>query len=152
MLFALGSSSVAAKNQLAGHPSPYLNLHGNDPVYWNDWIPGLLDQANQSNRLIFVSIGYFSCHWCHVMQRESYQNPAIAKTLNQNFISVKVDRELHPDLDRILIDFVETTRGVAGWPLNVFLTPEGYPLTGFTYQPPENFHSLLNNLTHEWQA
>ncbi|MEM7562658.1 MAG: DUF255 domain-containing protein, partial [Pseudomonadota bacterium] len=129
-----------------------LNLHGNDPVYWNDWSAGVLDQAKQSKRPIFVSIGYFSCHWCHVMQRESYQNPAIAKTLNKNFISVKVDRELHPDLDRILIDFVETTRGVAGWPLNVFLTPEGYPLTGFTYQPPENFHSLLNNLTREWQA
>ncbi len=152
LAFTLGGSGVAhAANQLAGHPSPYLALHANDPVGWQSWQANVFAQARASNRLVLVSVGYFSCHWCHVMQRESYQDPQVAALLNQHFISVKVDRELEPDLDQRLLDFVKQVRGAAGWPLNVILTPEGYPLTGFTYLPRDNFLHLLERLDVEWQ-
>ncbi len=120
------SLAAVGGNQLAGHASPYLAMHGQDPVQWQDWGPEVLRRARSENRLILISSGYFACHWCHVMQRESYQNAAVAELLNRHFIPVKLDRELHPALDAHLIDFVERTRGQAGWPLNVFLTPEGY--------------------------
>ncbi len=137
-------------NQLAGHDSPYLAMHGQDPVNWQDWSADVLEQAQQQHKLLFVSIGYFSCHWCHVMQRESYSDPQVAKILNAQFISVKVDRELNPALDAYLIDFVQRTRGSAGWPLNVFLTPEGHPLVGMTYLPKERFITLLRELQQQW--
>jgi uncharacterized protein YyaL (SSP411 family) len=142
---------ATASNQLVGHPSPYLALHAEDPVDWRSWNADVFDDAKADNRLVFVSVGYFSCHWCHVMQQESYQDAGIAKILNDKYIAVKVDRELDPDLDRRLIDFVETTRGSAGWPLNVFLTPEGYPVTGFTYLPRDDFARVLEGLDKEWQ-
>ena len=140
------------ENTLLDHPSPYLALHGNDPVDWQSWNKDVFDAAKESGRLVLVSIGYFSCHWCHVMQRESYQNDQVAEALNGQYISVKIDRELRPDLDQRLIEFVESIRGSAGWPLNVFLTPEGYPVTGFTYLPRENFLSVLNQLDQQWRA
>ena len=105
----------------------------------------------QEDKLLFVSSGYFSCHWCHVMQRESFSNPEVAAILNKHFIPVKVDRELNPALDAKLIDFVERTRGYAGWPLNVFITPDGYPLIGLVYMPQEDFKAMLLKLTAEWQ-
>ena len=145
----LGSAQAA--NELAGHPSPYLALHGEDPVHWKSWDSRVFAEAKASKRLVFVSIGYFSCHWCHVMQQESYQDESVAEVLNQHYISVKVDRELEPELDQQLIDFVEKIRGAAGWPLNVFLTPEGYPVTGFTYLPRDNFVSVLQQLAQQWQ-
>ena len=141
---------LMASNQLGGHDSPYLAMHGDDPVDWQSWTADALAQAKKENKLVFVSIGYFSCHWCHVMQRESYRNEKIAKQLNDNFISVKVDRELNPALDAYLIDFVTRTRGSAGWPLNVFLTPEGHPLVGLTYLPAERFMALLQDLQSKW--
>lgn len=142
---------LMAGNQLGGHDSPYLAMHGDDPVDWQSWTADVLALAKKENKLVFVSIGYFSCHWCHVMQRESYSNKKIAKILNENFISVKVDRELNPALDAYLIDFVTRTRGSAGWPLNVFLTPEGHPLVGLTYLPAERFMALLQDLQNKWQ-
>jgi len=147
----LASGFAAAANQLAGHPSPYLALHAGDPVDWQTWQPGIFEAARADNRLILVSIGYFSCHWCHVMQQQSYQHVATAEFLNQHYISVKVDRELDPDLDQRLIEFVEQIRGAAGWPLNVLLTPDGYPLTGFTYLPRDDFLRVLQHLDKEWQ-
>ena len=108
-------------NQLKGHGSPYLAMHGDDPVQWQEWNEQTIKKAQEQNKLLFVSSGYFSCHWCHVMQRESYKNKDTAKLLNDNFIPVKVDRELNASLDSRLIDFVEKTRGYAGWPLNVLL-------------------------------
>ncbi len=137
-------------NALQAHPSPYLAMHGNDPVHWQEWGDAVFEQARKQNKLVFVSIGYFACHWCHVMQRESYQNQKIAKFLNQHFISVKVDRELRPALDAKLIEFVERTRGHSGWPLNVFITPQGYPLVGIIYLPPNDFMELLVNLNERW--
>jgi len=147
----LAPGFAAATNQLAGHPSPYLALHGGDPVDWQTWHSGVFEQARAENRLVLVSVGYFSCHWCHVMQQQSYQHLPTAEFLNQHYISIKVDRELDPDLDQRLIEFVEQIRGSAGWPLNVFLTPDGYPLTGFTYLPRDDFLRVLQKLNKEWQ-
>lgn len=138
-------------NQLANHSSPYLAMHGKDPVHWQEWNEKSLALARRANKLIFVSSGYFSCHWCHVMHRESYQNKTIAEFLNREFIPVKVDRELDPALDARLIEFVERTRGHAGWPLNVFVTPEGYPVAGLTYAPPASFLKILQRMNLRWK-
>ncbi len=139
-------------NQLQNHSSPYLALHGNDPVNWMEWGKPALDKAKKENKLLFVSIGYFACHWCHVMQRESYADKGIAQQLNKNYISIKVDRELNPVLDKRLIEFVQVTNGTAGWPLNVFITPDGYPLVGATYMPREHFSNVLKQLDEKWKT
>lgn len=140
-----------SKNTLKNHPSSYLALHGTDPVAWQEWNAITVARARKEGKLIYVSSGYFSCHWCHVMQRESYKNPEVANILNKYFIPVKVDREINSALDSHLIDFVERTQGQAGWPLNVFITPDGYPLVGMTYVPTENFVAILNNLKARWK-
>jgi uncharacterized protein YyaL (SSP411 family) len=146
----IGNVQAAGENKLKNHPSPYLAMHGTDPVHWQVWDKSVFQRARQENKLVFVSIGYFACHWCHVMQRESFQNPETAKILNRDFIPVKVDRELQPALDARLIEFVERTRGYAGWPLNVFITPEGYPLLGIVYLPVKDFSELLVNMQQAW--
>ncbi len=143
--------AVPMTNQLKGNPSAYLAMHGNDPVAWQEWNEATLARARAENKLLFVSIGYFSCHWCHVMQRESYSDAKVAGLLNQGFIPVKVDRELLPALDAYLIDFVQRTQGHAGWPLNVFLTPDGNPVVGMVYIPTQQFRSLLAQLTELWK-
>lgn len=152
LILALACPGWALTNQLAQHPSPYLAMHGQDPVAWQDWSEAVLRRARAENKPIFLSSGYFACHWCHVMQQESYQDPAIARQLNEAFIPVKIDRELHPALDAHLIAFVERTQGHAGWPLNVFLTPEGYPLVGLTYAPKEDFAALLQRVANKWRG
>jgi uncharacterized protein YyaL (SSP411 family) len=138
-------------NALAGHPSPYLAMHGDDPVAWHTWGRETVEEARREGKLLFVSSGYFACHWCHVMQAESYRDPEVAAFLNRYFVPVKVDRELQPALDAYLIDFVERTVGVAGWPLNVFLTPEGHPLVGTTYLPRDRFLDYLRRLHETWE-
>ena len=150
-LILLFNYTLLHANELAGHPSPYLALHGNNPVNWHAWNEAALSKARKENKLILVSVGYFACHWCHVMQRESFSNQDIAKALNQSFVSIKVDRELNPVLDERLMDFIQATRGRGGWPLNVFLTPDGYPLTAMTYAPPESFAKVLKNLQSRWK-
>ncbi|MFV1993764.1 MAG: thioredoxin domain-containing protein, partial [Acidiferrobacterales bacterium] len=137
-------------NQLKNHTSPYLALHGEDPVAWQDWSENAVTLARKQNKLLYLSIGYFSCHWCHVMQQESYRNPKIAAFLNKHFIPVKIDRELEPALDARMIEFVEQTRGMGGWPLNVFITPDGYPLYAVLYEPPGNFQEILKKLNDLW--
>ncbi len=151
ILSLLFTHSAIAANTLKNHASPYLAMHGDDPVNWMKWDSEALLKAQQENKLLFVSIGYYACHWCHVMHRESYSNEKIAQKLNQHYIAVKVDRELNPVLDKRLIEFVNATTGSAGWPLNVFLTPEGYPLVGATYIPPKSFSSALTDLSHRWK-
>ena len=141
----------ALDNQLKQHPSPYLALHGSDPTAWQEWNPQTIERARRENKLLFVSIGYFSCHWCHVMQRESYKNADIAKLLNERFIPVKIDRELNGALDAELQAFAEATRKQAGWPLNVFITPEGYPLYALLYAPPQEFLQTISRLDTRWQ-
>ena len=138
-------------NHSGGHPSPYVAMHGNDPVDWRIWGPPALQQAQRDNRLIYLSIGYFSCYWCHVMQRESFQNQAIAKLLNDDYVSVVVDRELNPALDQAMMRYVEATRGYGGWPLNVILTPDGNPLIGAVYLPPEQLQLLLSEVAGQWR-
>ncbi|MDD5388044.1 MAG: DUF255 domain-containing protein [Gallionellaceae bacterium] len=138
-------------NQLAGHPSPYLALHGRDPVAWQEWNADTLARAKRENKPLLVSLGYFACHWCHVMQRESWSDPAIAALLNSRFIPVKVDRELNLALDADLLEFTRQLHGVAGWPVNVFITPEGYPFYATLYQPPEKFRIVAEKLGRHWR-
>lgn len=151
LLFSINAEAKLIENVLKNHASPYLAMHGSDPVAWQEWNKETVERAKKEGKLLYVSSGYFSCHWCHVMQRESYKNSQVAKILNNNFIPVKVDREISSALDSHLIDFVERTQGRAGWPLNVFITPDGYPLVGMTYVPTENFIKILNNLKLRWE-
>ena len=150
LLVLLPAVAAAAGNSLAKHPSPYLALHGHDPVAWQEWNADTVARARRENKLLFVSVGYFACHWCHVMQRESYTNPQIAALLNRDFIPVKVDRELNSGLDDALQTFSAQLNGVAGWPLNAFVTPEGYPAFVVLYAPPDDFRALLTHLAGRW--
>ncbi len=139
-------------NRLKNHPSPYLALHGNDPVAWQEWSPDTVARARRENKLLYVSVGYFACHWCHVMQRESYKNPQIAALLNRHFIPVKVDRELNSGLDDALQNFSARLTGASGWPLNAFITPEGHPAYVVLYAPPADFRKLLTQLSERWTS
>jgi len=154
LLILLLPAAVAAApvNQLVNHPSPYLALHGSDPVAWQEWNADTVARAKRENKLLFVSVGYFACHWCHVMQRESYKNPQIAALLNSDFIPVKVDREINSGLDDALQTFSAQLSGAAGWPLNAFVTPEGYPVFVMLYAPPDDFRKQLNHLSKRWAA
>jgi uncharacterized protein len=150
LVAGVAGAAPALTNALQDHPSPYLAMHADDPVAWQPWGAEALERAAREDRLVFVSVGYFACHWCHVMQRESYRDERIGAYINRHFLPIKVDRELHPALDTHLLDFVQRTRGFAGWPLNVFLTPEGYPVFGLVYLPPEEFLATLEELQALW--
>ncbi len=123
-------------NELVHETSPYLLQHAHNPVDWNPWSLDALKRAKEENKPVLVSIGYAACHWCHVMERESFENEDTAAFMNQHFINIKIDREERPDLDHIYMDAVQAMTGSGGWPLNVFLTPEGRPFYGGTYFPP----------------
>lgn len=123
-------------NQLIHETSPYLLQHAHNPVDWFAWGEKALNKAKKENKPILVSIGYAACHWCHVMEKESFEDEATAKFMNENFINIKIDREERPDLDHIYMDAVQAMTGSGGWPLNVFLTPDGKPFYGGTYFPP----------------
>ena len=129
-------------NHLAGESSPYLLQHVKNPVDWYPWGDSAFIKARKEDRPIFLSIGYSSCHWCHVMAHESFENEEIAKYLNDNFVSIKVDREERPEIDHIYMQAVQALTGRGGWPLSIFLTPAGIPFFGGTYFPPENRHGL----------
>ena len=129
-------------NRLADETSPYLRLHANDPVDWYPWGQEAFDRARDLGRPIFLSIGYASCHWCHVMHRESFRDPAVAEALNERFVPVKVDRESRPDVDEVYMAYVVAANGHGGWPMSVFLTPQLLPVFGGTYFPPEPAHNM----------
>ncbi len=129
-------------NRLAGETSPYLLQHAGNPVDWHPWGPEALARARSEDRPILLSIGYAACHWCHVMAHESFEDPATARLMNERFVCVKVDREERPDLDAIYMQAVQALTGHGGWPMTVFLTPEGEPFYGGTYYPPEDRHGL----------
>ena len=129
-------------NRLIGETSPYLLQHAHNPVDWHPWGPEALDKAKAQDRPIFLSIGYAACHWCHVMERESFENPEIAALMNEHFVSIKVDREERPDLDDVYMAAVQALTGSGGWPMNVFLTPDLRPFFGGTYFPPEDRHGM----------
>src|SRR3954453_1073672 len=124
-------------NALAHETSPYLLQHRDNPVDWMPWGPEALERARSEDRPLLGSIGYSACHWCHVMERESFEDPAIAAVMNDNFVCVKVDREERPDVDAIAMEAVQMMTGHGGWPLNVFLTPDQVPFYGGTYFPPQ---------------
>src|SRR5258706_11081497 len=124
-------------NKLIHETSPYLLQHAYNPVNWYPWGDEALTKAKQENKPILVSIGYSACHWCHVMERESFEDEATARIMNENFVNIKIDREERPDLDHIYMDAVQAMTGSGGWPLNVFLNPEGKPFYGGTYFPPK---------------
>src|SRR4051794_24760781 len=123
-------------NALAHETSPYLLQHRDNPVDWLPWGPQALERARSLDRPLLVSIGYSACHWCHVMERESFEDPAVAELMNERFVCVKVDREERPEIDAIAMEAVQMMTGHGGWPLNVFLTPDQVPFYGGTYFPP----------------
>jgi uncharacterized protein YyaL (SSP411 family) len=129
-------------NRLANEHSPYLRQHAYNPVDWYPWGDEALARAKAENKPILLSIGYSACHWCHVMERESFENDAIAQLMNENFVCIKVDREERPDLDQIYMDAVQLFAGRGGWPLTMFLTPDARPFFGGTYFPPVDRHGI----------
>src|SRR5687767_4097887 len=133
---------TARQNRLAAETSPYLLQHAHNPVDWYPWGEEALARAKAEDKPIFLSIGYAACHWCHVMERESFEDEATAAVLNDGFVSIKVDREERPDLDAIYMDAVQAMTGQGGWPMSVFLTPEGKPFYGGTYFPDQPRHGM----------
>src|SRR3954470_7093967 len=144
-------------NRLAQETSPYLLQHRDNPVDWYPWGTEALEKSRQENKPIFLSIGYSACHWCHVMEHESFENEAIARVLNDNFVAIKVDREERPDLDQIYMNAVQMLTGHGGWPMSVFLTPELKPFYGGTYWPPKSsrgmpgFDQILAAVIDAWK-
>jgi len=125
-------------NRLINETSPYLLQHAHNPVDWYAWSDEALERAQKENKPILLSIGYSACHWCHVMEHESFENEQIAKLMNDSFINIKVDREERPDLDQVYMSAVQIMTGSGGWPLTVFLLPSGEPFYGGTYFPPDD--------------
>jgi uncharacterized protein len=144
-------------NRLATEKSPYLLQHATNPVDWFPWGDEAFEKARREDKPVFLSVGYSTCHWCHVMERESFENPDVARLLNRDFVSIKVDREERPDVDRIYMLFVQAATGSGGWPMSVFLTPERKPFFGGTYFPPDNrygrpgFGAILLSLAQAWR-
>jgi hypothetical protein len=143
-------------NRLAHEQSPYLLQHANNPVDWYAWGQEAFEAARAAGKPIFLSIGYATCHWCHVMERESFENAGVAQVLNDQFVSIKVDREERPDVDRVYMTFVQATTGSGGWPMSVWLTPDLQPFFGGTYFPPSSqygrpgFVDVLKEITRAW--
>src|SRR5271156_1410544 len=144
-------------NRLANESSLYLRQHANNPVDWFAWGDEAIALAKELDRPIFLSIGYSTCHWCHVMEHESFENEEVAALLNRNFVPIKVDREERPDVDRVYMLFVQASTGSGGWPMSVWLTPQLNPFFGGPHFPPDNrygrpgFRALLENLAKAWR-
>ena len=156
------TKSRAKANRLARETSPYLLLHAHNPVDWYPWGPEAFEKARKEGKLIFLSVGYSSCYWCHVMERKVFMNDAIAKVLNDNFVCIKVDREERPDVDDVYMTALQVyyaaigSPSSGGWPLSIFLTPDAKPVAGGTYFPPEDtegitgFPTVLDRLIDLW--
>ena len=148
---------VEHTNRLAQEKSPYLLQHAHNPVDWYPWGEEAFEKARREKKPIFLSIGYSTCHWCHVMERESFEDEDVAKLMNSRFVNIKVDREERPDVDRVYMTFVQATTGGGGWPLSVWLTPGLKPFVGGTYFPPEDrygqpsFRKVLLRISDAWE-
>src|SRR5512134_1501020 len=148
---------TSAKNRLAGSQSPYLLQHADNPVDWFPWGDEAFSKAKREDKPVFLSIGYSTCHWCHVMEHESFEDEEVAALLNADFVPVKVDREERPDVDRVYMTAMQALGQGGGWPLNVFLTPSLKPFWGGTYFPPRARHGrpglvdLLPRLAEAWR-
>ena len=144
-------------NRLAAENSPYLIQHASNPVDWFPWGPEALEKARREDKPIFLSIGYAACHWCHVMAHESFEDAQVAEFLNQNFVSIKVDREERPDLDSLYMNAVVAMTGQGGWPMSIFLTPQGEPFYGGTYFPAQprynlpSFQEVIQTIARLWR-
>ncbi|KAJ0177290.1 hypothetical protein K1T71_007299 [Dendrolimus kikuchii] len=144
-------------NRLICEKSPYLLQHAHNPVQWYPWCEEAIDKAKKENKLIFLSVGYSTCHWCHVMEKESFENEEVAAVMNEHFVNIKVDREERPDIDRVYMLFIMAATGSGGWPMSVFLTPDLHPVTGGTYFPPQDkwgrpgFKTILLSLAKKWK-
>jgi uncharacterized protein YyaL (SSP411 family) len=145
-----GAGEGRKANRLLEAASPYLRQHAYNPIDWYAWGDEAFAKAKAENKPIFLSIGYSTCHWCHVMARESFENDKIAEVLNSNFISIKVDRERRPDVDETYMLATQLITGGGGWPNSVFLTPERKPFYAGTYFPPDPFRSLLSQVSGYW--
>src|SRR5919201_4939498 len=145
-------------NRLARERSPYLLQHASNPVDWYSWGEEAFAKARADDKPIFLSIGYSTCHWCHVMEHESFEDARVAAVLNEHFVSIKVDREERPDIDRVYMTFVQATTGSGGRPMSVWLTPDLKPFYGGTYFPPESrwgrpgFADILAEIARVWAA
>src|SRR5438093_6348565 len=145
-------------NRLTNERSPYLLQHANNPVDWFAWGDEAFGKARAEDKPIFLSIGYSTCHWCHVMEHESFESPEVAAVLNEHFVSIKVDREERPDVDRVYMTFVQATTQSGGWPMSVWLTPDLKPFYGGTYFPPTSrwgrpgFIDILREIARLWRA
>src|SRR3979411_560295 len=144
-------------NRLAQERSPYLLQPANNPVEWFPWSDEAFAKARAENKPVFLSVGYSTCHWCHVMAHESFEDGATAEIMNRAVVSVKVDREERPDVDRVYMTFVQATTGHGGWPMSVWLTPDLKPFVGGTYFPPEDryghpgFTKVLEGIATAWK-
>lgn len=138
-------------NKLLHENSPYLKQHAHNPVHWFPWGQEALDKAKEENKLIIISIGYSACHWCHVMERESFENDAIAETMNKFYVSIKIDREERPDIDQIYMIAVQLMTNAGGWPLNVICLPDGRPIYGGTYFKTQDWQNVLLQIAQMWE-
>ncbi|MGO3804977.1 MAG: thioredoxin domain-containing protein, partial [Sphingobacterium sp.] len=138
-------------NELQHENSPYLQQHAHNPVDWMPWGDKALQKAKDENKLIIVSIGYSACHWCHVMERESFENDAIAKTMNSFYVPIKIDREERPDIDQIYMIAVQLMTNAGGWPLNCICLPDGRPIYGGTYFKPQDWQQVLLQVAQMWE-
>lgn len=133
-------------NALIHETSPYLLQHAHNPVNWEAWAPEVLERAQKEDKLLIISIGYAACHWCHVMEKECFEDEAVAQVMNGNFINIKIDREERPDVDQIYMDAIQMISGQGGWPLNIVALPDGRPFWGATYLPKDNWTNILQQL------
>ena len=138
-------------NHLAHASSPYLKEHADNPVDWYEWGEEALTKAKDENKPLIISIGYASCHWCHVMEEESFMDTAVARIMNENFVAIKVDREERPDIDQIYINAAQLISGNAGWPLNAFALPDGKPFYAATYFPKDSWIQVLNQVSQTYR-
>lgn len=138
-------------NRLIQEESPYLLQHAHNPVNWYAWGEEAFEQARRQNKPVFLSIGYSTCHWCHVMEKESFEDIEIAQYLNEHFIAIKVDRERRPDVDKVYMTAVMLLKGRGGWPMSSFLLTDGRPFYSDTYFPPAEFLSVLKNIVRSWE-
>jgi len=134
-------------NNLINETSPYLLQHAHNPVHWEAWNSKTLELAKKSNTLIIISVGYAACHWCHVMEHESFEDVTVASVMNNNFINIKVDREERPDIDQVYMNAVQLMTGQGGWPMNVIALPDGRPVWGGTYFAKEQWMNALNQIS-----
>ena len=137
-------------NRLANETSPYLRQHKDNPVDWFSWGPDAFELARRRNVPVLLSVGYSACHWCHVMAHECFEDHETANLMNELFVNIKVDREERPDIDALYMDAVQAMSGRGGWPMTVFMTPDGRPFFGGTYFPKPSFIQLMNAINDAW--